>query len=416
MMHCEQTAPSADSHREPRRLLGRYFRQLREGRALPTAAVAETWALTFSPGNHTCTFYGKTLRPLGSSIALLMTNEEDGVPPWIAGFRARLSSDGSVTYGVQGDREFRRRYAVRVRPGAGLDPFGNPSLFDAAVRLNAGCLLGAGKRERLPTIPRLPRIWLGFAPDQLPEFVDTPALRRLAAGSIGISTRHLAHNPAELVERLLRHTWEAQLRLPGTAGNPTELALIDAELCTGAQRALKAWEDFSDLVNVGTWNPVRAVTIFSRANPAAEVLLAHGLDPQSPVEHQVTSGELLEVLEQALREKLGEQAVRFSAEDLYEGLLAPHAELQAVSESLPALRRQLTPYWSACATDQDLRDAALNPAGPLLASGACRVQVLRRQDTPEPFLFRPEALGRRITADWECDYRHQPTLFAGAAA
>lgn len=416
MMLREQTAHSALSHREPRRLLGRYYRQLEEVRALPAAVLAETWALTFRPGDHTSTFYGKTLRPLGSSVAILITNDEDRVPPWIAGFRARLSSDGTVTYGVQGDIEFRQRYAVRVRPGAGLDPYRNPSLFDAAVRLNAACLLGAGKRERLPKIPRLPRIWLGFAPERPPEFVDTPALRRLAAGSIGVPARQLAQNPAELVERLLRQTWEAQLRLPGAAGNPTELVLMDAELCTPAHRALKAWEDFSDLVNVGTWNPARAVPIFSLANPAAEVLQAHGLDPRSPVEHQVTSGELLEVLEQALREKLGEQAARFSAEDLYEGLLAPHAELQAVSESLPALRRQLTPYWSACATDQDLRDAALNPSGPLLASGACRVQVLRRQDAPEPFLFRPEGLGRRITADWGCDYRHLPQLLAGAAA
>jgi hypothetical protein len=45
----------------------------------------------------------------------------------------------------------------------------------------------------------------------------------------------------------------------------------------------------------------------------------------------------------------------------------------------PRLRGQLSPYFAECSTDDDLLQAARRPDSPLVASGACKIQVLRRR-------------------------------------
>lgn len=404
MSCCVRVHSDLQSSQESHRLVRRYYRQFRElVEAGFQSELADTLALTFRPGNHKSSFYDKALRQLGSSVAVVLTNGETDYSPSLAGFRAEARFDGSICYGLHGNVEFRHRYHFRSG-NYGLDPVRNPSLFDTALRLNAACLQAAAREESLPTIPCLPRILLGFAPQNPPEFVDTPALRRVAAATICVSTQRLAQRHPDFVKRLLQQTWEAQLHLPGTATNPTDLLLVDAELCSTQHRPLRVWEDFRELVGAGTWNPARAVDLFASPNPAADVLCETGIDPGRPVDVQVTSNEMLEMLESRLRERLGDTAARFSPEDLYDGLIAPDRKLLAVSEGLPEMRRKLTTYWSECATDQDLRNAAHRPFGPLVASGACRVQVLRRRDVHEPYFFNQEVWGRRIVANWGCRY------------
>ena len=64
---------------------------------------------------------------------------------------------------------------------------------------------------------------------------------------------------------------------------------------------------------------------------------------------------------------------------------------------------------SECSTDEDLLRAARQPDEPLWASGACRTQVLAKQDAfgANPFWFGVERLPRRIEAD--LGYSFSPT-------
>lgn len=379
-------------------LRDRFQRQCADRDSAMTAALAETLAVTFRPGDRTETFQHKTLRRLGASVAVVLTNGIDGYQPVVAGYRGMLHADGSVGYGLADDCEFRHRADLMPGSGGAIDPARNPSLVETLLRLDKACLNATLWLERMPEVPEMPRIYLGFPPSQPPMFEATPALRRRAAARIGISLAHLEGNPEELSGLLLRQTWEAELLEPGTVKNPTEWLLIDAEVCTQARQAVVCFEDFGRLVGAATWNPVRAVRLYSVINPAATILREHGLKPGGDlngIDHV-----MLERLEKALRTGLGDQAVHFSQDDLFEALTEPDLPLLAITQALPRLRSRLSPYYSECSTDEDLRRAARRPGDPLRASGACRVQSLRKRPTTEPYFFGEDELHRRMQIDW----------------
>lgn len=376
--------------RETRALIGRRVRQFSSRSEETQRALSECLAISFRPGDRTSTFAGKLLRPLGAAVAVVLGYGESGANPVLSGLRGRLQADGSVVYGGDSEREF------QYKGGGGPSVIRNPSLVDLQLQLDATCARKAN--DWLPFLPRLPRIVLGFAPDQLPEYEITLALERLAAQKIGLKPERLAANPELLVERLLRQTWEKLFVAADDPKNSTGLVLLDAEYTTDARRSLRAFEDFRGLVGVKTWNPARGVTLHAVENPTPAILARHGLEPGSGWE-QAADTEQVDALVAELRVALGEEARRYSEEDLFDALIAPTTPLTAASEVLPRLRKRLGTYWSDCMSDDDLRAAVRRPDEALFASGACRLQVLRRRATAEPLHFTAEDFGRRLELD-----------------
>lgn len=390
-----QTLKPQKFDRHARALAGRRTRQLSMRSDETRGALGECLALSFRPGDRTATFAGKLLRPIGSAVAVLLSYEEEGTRPLLRGVRGRLQIDGSVVYGGDGEREF--QHEVGAAGGArGLSVIRNPSLVELHLQLDGYCERRVN--DWLPFVPRLPRIVLGFAADERPIYEITPALRNLAAQQIGLAPEQLAANPELLVDRLLRQTWEGLFVAADDPTNPTGMTLVDAEFCTNAQRSLRAFEDFRELVGVRTWNPARGVNVCSVPNPTPAILARHGFEPGSGWE-QSADADQVAVLVAELRAALGDQAHRYSEEDLFDALVEPSTPLTAMSEVLPRLRKRLGCYWSECATDDDLRAAVRQPAGPLFASGACRIQALRRRATTEPLHFTQEDFGRRLELD-----------------
>jgi hypothetical protein len=400
---CAKHSPARSS--EFHTLRNRFRKQIGERDSDVDKMLTETFAVTFRPGDRTSTFRDKTLRPLGASVAVVLTNGGETYAPVLAGYRAMLHSDGSVGYGLADDYEFRHRADLMPGSPGAVDPQRNPSLVDALLRLDKACANSVRDPERIPFVPQLPRILLGFDPSQPPEFEMTPALNRRAVAEIGITLLQLESNPPELSERLLRQTWESKLLAPGATSNPTGLFLLDAEFCTQARNAVRCFEDFSRLVGAPTWNPARSMELFSAPNPAAQILANHDIDPNKGFD--TVAAPTLERLEAELRLVLADQAVRFSQEDLFDGLTQPDLPLVAVSEVLPRLRGRLTPYYSECTTDGDLRRAAYRPDEPLRVSGACRVQTVRKRAVPEPYFFAEEDLQRRVRLDWGASHPFQ---------
>ena len=242
-----------------------------------------TYTISFRPGDRTSTFAGKLLRPIGSSVLVLLAYESDEADPFtlrmpLRGFRMDFQVDGSASY-CHSDPVF--DFDVVGRPkkqayGNRLDPYRNPSLVDLALRMNEACAHRRNKPRCL--VPKFPRILLGFAPDQSPRFEDTAALRRIAASRLGLPISKLRRHGELLLTRLLEDVWQDQLILPGQKFNHTGLVLIDVELCSQVRSSLQVFENFSELVGVQTWNPARVVKPICVANPAGQVLREYAID------------------------------------------------------------------------------------------------------------------------------------------
>jgi len=101
-----------------------------------------------------------------------------------------------------------------------------------------------------------------------------------------------------------------------------------------------------------------------------------------------------------MRQAIGPVAEMFTDDEILDGLTSPHLPLTAWTAALPQLRAKLSLHISECTTDDDLLRAARRPSQPLVASGACKIQVCQRQrlSDAEDFRFPPERLGRRIDA------------------
>lgn len=381
-----------------RSLTGRHARQI-GGRLLPAQQRLQgVFGLTFLPGDRTSTFAEKVLRPVGKSVAVVLEYRRDGMP--LHGHAAGLSTDGKLCYRPD-ERRFLFDAGLELDPAAHghhLNVRTNQSLIEIALQLDRCCERRATDTRFVPREPVLPRIKLGFAPDQPPQFEVTDGLRRSAARNVGVPLERLATNPEVLVERLLTDTWHSVLVPPHGPGNPTDLLMVDAEFCTQASRALRIFEDYRELVGTMTWNPARAVDILRVENPALAVLERHAIDPAQGFD-QPFARELVEQLEADMRKSLGDLVEFFSTEDLLDGLTQPGDPLVACTRAIGPMRAKLTSYWSECSTDRDLRTAARYPKDALLASGACSIQVIRRPASGS-LRFGPEDLRRRATVDW----------------
>lgn len=390
--------PTVDLRRYGRQLWYKHERQIARVSDAELQNRAELVALTFRPGDRTSSFFGKTFRPLGSSVGVVLSYADDGSAMTVAGFRAQVRPNGDVGYGVNHQRDFQYDARRLTRGGRRneLPILRNPSLGDLTLRMDAACARRAN--VPLPEIPVLPKIYLGFAPNDLPVYEATPGLKRVVAKQIGISLEQLEGNPPAIVEPLLRANWDALMN--SAAVDPaTGLVLLDAEICSLNGRPLRAYEDFSALIGDWTWNPVRDIDLPRLPNPAYQILNQYGIDPKDGFEQPIPQVRL-EAMVADFRAAVGEAAHAMDEEDVYDALVTPDEQLLASSAAVPLMRKRLTSYWSECSTDQDLRIAARRPHEPLFASGACRVQVLRQRVVREPLKFTGAELGRRIEADW----------------
>jgi hypothetical protein len=102
----------------------------------------------------------------------------------LRGFRAQAYRDGSVRYGGEAGCTFCFDGSLSPRPnakGKALSATRSPGLVDLILRLDQACKVRIRGGHLIGSIPQLPRILLGFAPDQPPQFEDSIALRRKAA-------------------------------------------------------------------------------------------------------------------------------------------------------------------------------------------------------------------------------------------
>ncbi len=390
---------------EIRRLIRRRWRQLRHRSAELQVELEQVIALTFLPNNHSNCFLDQWLRVAGSGVLAVLSTERgadrNGNRSWrtpLRGFHAKVSGSGFANYG--GQLAFDYDGAVCPYVGARgkvIHPARNPRLISELARLDQGCLSAVDSGRRLPTMPRLPRFLLAFPPSQPPKFADTPALRRLAAEQLGVPVELLGANGQHLLDLLLKDVWRAQWIGPDDPDNTAGTLLIDAELCDPTERPLRVYEDYRHLLGAWNWNPARSVAPLTARNPASQVLPQYGLNDRTDFNQPLAHDLVLE-LERAMRHQLGQLAERFTTEEILDGVTAPAVPLIAWTPSLPQLRAKLGPYISECTTDEDLMRAARRPDEPLIASGACRVQVLRRRTGAAALHFAQVDLGRRIEA------------------
>jgi len=394
-----------------RRLIGKHRAQIAVPPQYPE--LADVYAITFLPGRGVSHFGNGLLRRIGSTLMVVLSYEEpraakpDRFRMPLRGFRAQAHRDGSVRYGGEAGCTFCFDGSLSPRPntkGQALSATRSPGLVELLLRLNQACKVRIRGGHSMGSIPQLPRILLGFAPDQPPQFEDSIVLRRKAARRLGVTVEQLAMNDPVLQERLLRDVWERQLIAPHTANNPTDLLLVDAELCTQAGRSLMIYEDFRSLVGVDVWNPARDVTFLTVENPARDILRRFDVDVSQNFNQQFPDG-FVEKLELAMREVVGRVHVHFSLEELLDAITNPHLPLVGFQASLVQLRSKLSQHISACCTDEDLLWAARNTHQPLVASRACKIQVLaKKEDFREAsFCMTQSDLGRRIEAQLSWD-------------
>ncbi len=397
-----------------RRLVHRHHVQITT-RQQP-AELAYLLAITFLPPQDTQTFSGRRLQRIERSPLVVLSYEADPKNPGhfrmpLRGYRASANADGSIQYGGEGGPLFMYDGAKPPHPenrGA-INPYAKPALLDLLLRLDSACKRHLQGRQRLLEVPKLPRILLGFPPSEPPAFEDTPALRRLAARQIGIPLKHLGQNGPVLLERLLEEIWHRELILPGAPGNWTDSLLVEATFCTSARRLLGVYGDYSDLVGMHLWNPVRDVELIRVHNPACDVLREHDVDVSQNF-GQFFPDELIERLELAMRTAVGPSHRLFTTEEVLDALTSPDEPLIGYNASLSRLRSRLSASVSKCTTDDDLLRAARRPDGPLVASGACRIQVVARAPKAYSLEIPAEDLDRRIVMNMGNERRAEVTV------
>lgn len=386
-----------------RRLIRKHYFQIR---AKPQPAeLTNVLAITFRPSARTGSFNGNLIRRVGTTAMIVLSYEPHrSKAGWltmpIRGLRAQARPDGSVRYGGDSGCLFLHDGSLmpRVRnTRSAINAANNAGLVETLLQLDRACKTRVVRIDRLPEVPRLPRILLGFAPNESPEFEDSPGLRQLAAIELAIPMERLGINGSVLLDRLLKDIWQRQLIQPSAPGNPTGKLLADAELCTQARRTLEIYEDYTDLVGAHAWNPARNVVPLELDNPAATVLARFDIDRNRIDAHNLIDQGKLDAIEQAMREALGVAADLVSRDEIYDALVDPSRPISAWSCALSALRNRLPPCVSESTTDDDLLLAARHPDQPLVASGSCRIQVIRRGEGR--LQFSEEMLSRRIEAD-----------------
>lgn len=380
--------------------------------------------LTWRPGDHTYNFVDKAFCPLGSAVLLVLSHAMQMIAGELrrvmvlSGFKAEIDTAGNVTYCNLFS------YNLQLKPfrharGRVIDPVRNPSLIERGLAMARAGEKRLDDTYRLSVVPVFPRIAYGFAPQEELPFVDTPALRQLAALRLDVPVAKLDTQSLVPIDSYLRLLWESRIILPGQAGNTTPHKLIDAELRPSVFGSLGVYEDFRQLLNSRVRNPVRVLLAAERVNPAQAVYAELGITPSDEFFESVDL-DLGDRLELAMRKAVGPGHELFTTEELAAGLHNP-AEPIRCNEDLAQLGAQelfgeqtvrymrdlLIPYDSECCTDADILSAATDPKAPLILSGGCGIQVLYNSGQPlaQALYFDQRVTGRRLEANlyhpWE---------------
>jgi hypothetical protein len=363
-------------------LMKTYSRQ--KPRVSRVEQLQDVAAITFRPGGFADSFSGGLIQRAGHSVMFTLNYEIDAahgrasVP--VRGLSGRVLRNGCVRRSPQ-EVCLSMNFAYQPRQGGRgpvIDPYRNPSLLETALRMDHRCQFIVSKGRSLFSAVQLPRVLLGFSSNCLPHFEVTEALKQRAAANAGIAINDIGRMGEVLCDRLLRDTWEASFMPVDHPLNPTGLTLLDRELCPSQSQFLGAYEDFADLVGVGTSNPARNLDVCPIPNPARQIWSELGFGSTPDLEQQLPA-ETLGKLTSLMRSTLGDRAGEFSDEDLCDGLTMLDTPLLAWSKLLPAIRSRLPRWADAGATDDDLRLAVIEPSQPLWVRYASRVQVVARE-------------------------------------
>jgi len=325
----------------------------------------------------------------------------------VRGFRATAYNTGFVEYGGLTGCVFdlnasRRPY--RGALGAVIDPVRNLSLLEVINRVDRSCQTALDQSRRLQRTPSLPRILLAFPPDRPPAYEDTPALRRLTALEMGCSEQRLGSTVRNCWTWYCADVWQSQQIPPDDPRNGTGALLVNADVCMQPAGVLKVYEDFSALLGVPTTNPARGVAPFQLPQSGCRNLgqvsdrYEPGLCPADlgRVDRRIAAGD-------------AGGAWQCGAPVHGRGtpgrITKPHEPLNSWRQVLPKLRSRLSPFLAECSTDEDLLRETAHLDKPLVASGACRVQVIERRSDlgSDEWRYSPEDLGRRIEVNFDAE-------------
>jgi hypothetical protein len=254
------------------------------------------------------------------------------------------------------------------------------------------CRRALGRLKWLPSIPQVPQVFLGFPVHEPPGFEDSEALRELAAAELNVSVEDLGRNGEALLQNYLEHLWSRQSLHADDPANSTGTHLVNAEFCSQAHKALRAYEDYSALLGAPSRNPARRLKPLELPNPAGSILQEFGIESLE----QPISDQQLDAMVSAFRLAVGPE-ILLTEMEVYDAFANAHQPLRAWSPRLAELRSLLEPAVTESTTDDDLLQAAATPGDPLISSRGSKIQVLRRYTANDSVALRfpQEDLGRR---------------------
>lgn len=343
---------------------------------------ADRCAVTFRPGDYTDHFFGKRYRPVGASVMVALGCEHDlplkRMALTLLGYKRTDYQTDWQEYGAESSLfHFNGIYQPKVgATGRRLDPARNPSLVIALLRMFRASSQSLGWKH-VRTQLHLPAVMNGYTEGQKPEFCDTPYLRQLAVQKLHIPLARLGHNGEFILNKYLRELWSEQWVSPSAPENNTKLWLLDSRLCSPNQQPFVRFEDFGPLLGVCYANPSKLLTYPVLKNPAAQVYREIPQFESIAADLQ-GNAELKQLALRRMRQLVTDE--RVAEMDLLFALLFPESPLRVIQQALPDLRGLMDAYWSECTSDKDLLQAAYFPEEPLWASGACRIQVVKRGD------------------------------------
>lgn len=387
---------------------------------------------------------GKTFVPLGHAAMLVQsTHPADnrlGVMIEQTCFNAQVDPrNGEIHYS---NRRMSHDFSIVPYPGAKgriLDPrekaegkgqHANADWVRLGIEVHQARAKACHANWRLETIPQLPKFWAGFESMSAIDMEITEAMLEDIAGHQQIPLAKVRAMTEDDLSTLAKAHWPALWKAPNTEGNDTRFWLIEARYVTKFERA-HMFEDFSELVGVDTWNPVRGVTGGVFANQTRTIAKAAGIDLDNLIAVLNTSAEQsgddttdaaydnavdkamadLAIIRTQISENLGVYADLYTVEDLTAAVMNPDERFEIPVEKLTLddvvslMRLQLTesqPLLAAVVTDDELREAAQYPDTALRVSKACRVQILFRDTRRKPEDSMNFSFGDRVFANlWQ---------------
>lgn len=423
-------------------------------------AMLPLWGVTWN-------LRGKRFKPLGTASMMVMSyheqfgNDRDVIELTcvtggtdgnnISYGDIRMSHDFSkVPYEGAKDRILDPRME-NVRARRGQHP--NGSWVRLALELDRVISKSLERNWKRPVVPVLPSFKVGFRTMHEINLEVTPALIEVIASHMGRPVKEVKKIDRDTLKTLGTTHWADLWTAPGANGNDTGMWLIDYRFVPDLSVSPFIFEDFSAMMGVETWNPIRDVHSTKIQNPTRACAAEQGIDlaqmaailaqgPEGDVNvvetcddpHDFVQSDVVpamtetqfhsaydEAVDNALllrncvRGSLGSYARHFSDAELNHAVANPaeplllkikDATILDVEDAVRLARQHLDqtrPLISAGTTDDDLRKAVVRPNEPLVASNMCKMQVLYRDlRTPveEAFRFSSSVLGReRLTAD-----------------